>query len=655
MFSAVQMKRLSVVVLRRDERTALRALGEMGATELERSEAGPDTAPQEPPDHSRELARAADLGARIASLGRRQDLREWPVPAGDLAEMSLEEVEARLGEFERRTADLLDRRDRSRAGWAQVTMLLEQVSLYKDLDVPLEQLGRLSFLHFAIGGLPEENLETLQEKVGANVVLLPLGARGGENRLVAVTSRKGRFALETALAQTGFRRESLEQPLRGSASVIAAESVREKERLAGELADLDRAVGTLADAVAPQLATLAAVVGVEQQILEAVQNFPRTDATALITGWIPGEDVPLFRQHLQRGLGGRCVVTTEDPADVPPEQIPVLLRPPRFLRPFEWLVSAYGLPSYRELAPTLFVAVTFLVMFGTMFGDVGHGAVLVVGGAAAVALSRRRKVRDAGILVISAGVSSGIFGALYGDYFGFQIERLTLWKNPLHGEPLELMAAAIGFGVVVISLGILLNIVNRFRQGDYLGGFLDKFGAAGAILYWAALVTVFRLIASGERPTVLQVLLLFVLPMAAIFLKEPLAYVLARRGGRKPHAENLFEAVFVSAAEVFEALLSYLANTISFIRLAAYAMSHAALLYAAIMLGEMVREAAGTGWGGVLFVLVMILGNLGAIVLEGVIASVQALRLEYYEFFGKFFSGTGRAFKPFRLRPAPKE
>jgi V/A-type H+-transporting ATPase subunit I len=649
------MKRLSVVVLQRDERVALRALGYLGATQLERSEAGPETAPQEPPDRSGELARCADLSVRIDALCRRLDLREFP-PAGErLPETSLEEIDRRVGEFEHRAVDLVDRRDKTRQRWAQVTALVDQVSLYEGIDVPLEQLSRLSFLHFAIGGLPEKNIETLEGKVGGNVVLLPLGEREGRRRLVVVTSRKGRFALETALSETDFHRESLEQPLEGSASAIAEQASREKGRLAAELVELDKAAEALGRTMAQDLANLRVIVAVEQQILEAEQNFPRTDSTVLITGWIPADDVTAFRQYLQEWLGGRCVVTTEDPADVSSENVPVLLRSPRFLRPFEWLVSAYGLPSYRELAPTLFVAITFLVMFGMMFGDVGHGLVFVVGGVAARLVSRRPKVRDAGVVVASAGVASMIFGLLYGDYFGFEVGRFTLWNNPLHGKPLELMATAIGFGVLVITLGIFLNIVNRFRRGDYLGGFLDKFGAAGAILYWAALVTVFRLIASGERPTGLQVVLLMVLPLLAIFFKEPLAYVLARRAGHKPHAESLFEALFTSAVEVFEALLSYMANTISFIRLAAYAMSHAAILYAAIMLGEMVHRAAGGSLGGVLFVLVIILGNLGAILLEGVIASVQALRLEYYEFFSKFFSGTGRAFKPFRLGPAEKD
>ena len=108
-----------------------------------------------------------------------------------------------------------------------------------------------------------------------------------------------------------------------------------------------------------------------------------------------------------------------------------------------------------------------------------------------------------------------------------------------------------------------------------------------------------------------------------------------------------------SAVGAFEAVLVYLANTISFVRLAAYALSHAALLLATFTLAAELER--GTAGGAVWSTLVIVAGNVIAIILEGMIASVQALRLEYYEFFGKFFSGAGRPFRPFRLvvgRPA---
>jgi V/A-type H+-transporting ATPase subunit I len=243
-----------------------------------------------------------------------------------------------------------------------------------------------------------------------------------------------------------------------------------------------------------------------------------------------------------------------------------------------------------------------------------------------------------------------LFGFLYGELFGFEVHALTLWTNPLHGEVTHVLIAAIGYGVIVISLGLVLNMVNRFRRGDVVGGIMDKFGAAGAVLYWGALAIGINAWVRGAEIGAVWYVLLIGVPLLAMFLKEPIQHVLASRAGRKTHASNVFEAIFESGVEVFEALLGYMANTISFVRLAAYAMSHAAILYAALMMANQMREMAGAGLGGVLYVAIMIVGNVLTILLEGIIASVQALRLQYYEFFGKFFSGTGRAFEPFRLR-----
>ncbi len=214
---------------------------------------------------------------------------------------------------------------------------------------------------------------------------------------------------------------------------------------------------------------------------------------------------------------------------------------------------------------------------------------------------------------------------------------------------MRLMFFAIGFGIVMISLGLILNIINRFRRGDILGGFLDKFGMAGVVFYWGALVLVVNREFFASRGFLgLSIALFLALPMIAWVVKEPLEHVLAHRSqASKEGSDGIGGALIESLVGAFEGVLGYLANTISFVRLAAYAMSHTALLVAAFMLAAQVRSfpLGGSLWS----IVVVILGNAIAIVLEGIIASVQALRLEYYEFFGKFFSGNGRPFEPFSL------
>jgi len=250
----------------------------------------------------------------------------------------------------------------------------------------------------------------------------------------------------------------------------------------------------------------------------------------------------------------------------------------------------------------------------------------------------------AGRIVVACGLSSMVFGAVYGSCFGIEsLKRWALWRDPLEGNPVALLLAAVAAGVAVVSLGIGLHIVNRLRAGDRLGAWLGRFGAAGLVFYWGSLALV-----AGKVEA--RVVLPVVLAAAACWTVEaPARCLLARRRGEADE-EGLGAALAESLVGTFEGALVYLSNTVSFVRLAAYAMSHAALLSSAWMLAG----AADAAWGegSALGVVAIVLGNAAALGLEGVVAAVQAIRLEYYEFFGKFFEGGGRAFRPFSLRAA---
>ena len=662
MFRPAEMKRLSVVVLEQDRHRVLRGLGRLGAVHLVRSRPGPDTAPEPPPDRTEELRRCDAALDRVGVLARSLHVQVVEPPPDAVPEIDLAEAERRLEAVDGRVRDPLERRDALRRQWGEVTAMLAQVEGFETLQVPVEDLGRLSFLHFAIGSLPEENLADLSHEVGENVVLVPLSAAGGEQRLVAVTSRKGRFALETALEQEGFTRKAPEAESRGGLADVADGLRRRRDDLAAGLETVTAALGHLVDEVAPVLGEVAAVVRMERRILEAEENFPRTHATSLITGWVPAEEVGLVRGGLRDLVGNRCVIETADADDVPEQEIPVLLKHPRLLRPFQMLVSAYGLPGYRDLEPTLFVAITFLGMFGMMFGDIGHGGVLAVAGVVGALYGRSRKVRDGGVLLAAAGAASIVFGFVYGECFGIELKGLALWHSPLEPEgTIAFIWTAIGIGIGVITLGLVLNIVNRFRRGEWLEGLLDRTGVVGGVFYWASVALFLRWGIQKRSDLNWLLAVLIAGALVALLVREPLLHALYHRrgegvGGEADGAEpgagspqrGLVETIMESFIEVFETVLTYLSNTISFVRLAAYAMSHTAILVATFLLADEVAKAAGAV-GGPLGVLIIVLGNVVAIALEGIIASVQALRLEYYEFFSKFHTGGGRAFEPFRL------
>ena len=649
MFRPVPMLRLTAVVLKRDQRAVLRGLGDLGAVQLLRVRPGPDTAPLDPLDRPAEIARCERLLARIADLRRTLEIPPAPAPAAASAPMALDKAEEILRAFETRTSDLTQRRQRLTQQQQAAVVTFNQVASYQGLAIPLDQVGQFSYLHFVTGSLPPENLAQLRQEAGAAVALLPLPPQEERQPIVALATRGGQAALDAALQRAGFQPAALPTVPGATTATLAAGSRREGEQAAVELEQLSGRLRTLAVEAAQPLAEVEQAADTERRLLEAERNFPRTESAVLITGWVASDGAAAVRQRLRDITGGRCAAELAPPQNVPEDEIPVLLRQPRLLRPFAMLVGGYGLPRYREVAPTLFVAISYVLMFGMMFGDAGHGAVLAIIGLVALFAGRSVLMRDAGLLLLLGGLSSVCFGVVYGSYFGIpQLKVHALWHDPLEGNPMGLMLTGIGVGVVVISLGLLLNIVNRFWRRDVIGGCLDKFGLLGVLFYWGMLVLVTNYAAVEARGLVRTALVLFLaVPVAGWALKGPIEYVRRGHAGHSAEHGGLGEAISESFVGAFEGVLSYFANTISFVRLAAYAMSHAALLMATFVVAAQVRHVPGAGAS--LSILVIIFGNLVALLLEGIVASVQALRLEYYEFFGKFFSGTGTAFQPFRL------
>lgn len=648
MFSAMRMRRARALVLERDEEQVLRRLGELGLMQLTRSQAGPDSAPLEPRDGRAEEARCTALLAAVDELRRSLGVRSAQEEAGTTV-ASLDEADSRMNRMQERAAALQARQQSLSAQQAELEKWRERASRYDGLDSVLGDPSGFGFLHAAMGTLPIGELRRIEGIAGAHVVVLALTPRGGRQPLIVLGADRGWRDVEAALQRAGFMPEA------ATLTELAAHGDWQKQQRGGQT-QLQRATRELTAEIGE--ATSEAAVGLSEvehfaqvrcQLLEAQRHFRRTDTAVLLEGWIAAADAPAFERGVGGACGQRCIIDVADEGDIAEEQIPVLLPRERLLRPFAMLVTAYGLPRYREVVPTLFLALSYTLMFGMMFGDVGHGIVLALCGGAALRWGRGATAKDAGVLLSCGGMSSTCFGAVYGSWFGIEsLRRYALWHDPLQGDPSRLMLVAIGIGVVVISLGLILNVANRLRRGDVWGAFTDKFGILGAVFYWGLLVLLTRsaALASAGLDRI-GLIVVLVLPIGAWVLKEPVEAYRARAKDGTGHPAGLLAAGAESVIGAFEAVLAYLANTISFVRLAAYAMSHAALLLAMMTLAAKLESIPVVG--PVLGIILAVLGNLVVIVLEGIIASVQGLRLEFYEFFGKFFTGGGQPFTPFRV------
>lgn len=360
----------------------------------------------------------------------------------------------------------------------------------------------------------------------------------------------------------------------------------------------------------------------------------------ILCGWMSERDAAAFLKEVENDKTIFCTQadTDYDPLTPPPTK----LKNPRILRPFQMFTEMYGLPAYNEFDPTVFLALTYPFIFGWMFGDVGQGLVLAIGG---FLLYRFRKMRLAGIIGF-AGIFSTLFGFLFGSFFGFEDVIPALWMRPIDqlstipfiGKLNTVFLFAIGYGMFLILVVMVLHILNGIREKNRKEVLFNPNGLAGLIFYGSLVGAVALLLTGHALPGTLILVLMFGVPLLLIAFQDPISRLLlkTKEETQSGPVMTLVQAFF----DLFEVLLSYFSNTISFIRIGAYAISHAAMMQVVLSLAG--AESGNPNW------IVIVLGNLVVCLMEGLIVGIQVLRLEYYELFSRFYKGTGRAFEPFR-------
>ena len=309
------------------------------------------------------------------------------------------------------------------------------------------------------------------------------------------------------------------------------------------------------------------------------------------------------------------------------ERVPSLVRHPSWLQPFATLVKSFGTPRYGEFDPTWLFALTYVAMFGMMFGDIGHGLVITF-----LAVVFRKKLRGFAPFPIAAGLSSTFFGWMYGSIFGFEHVIHPLWISPM-SDPVLMLTVALYWGISFITIVTLLNVYNKLVVRHFAEALFDRKGLAGIVLYGALINAGYRWMVLGEvGPASLA--------LVGVTLGVILTYFWL-------HSDRPLGERFVTVLiEAFETLMGFLSGTLSFLRVAAFSLNHVALATAIFALAAMM-DSVGHG-------VTVVLGNIFIIVLEGAIVAIQTMRLEYYEGFSRFFSGDGREFTPLRLRLASK-
>ena len=370
-----------------------------------------------------------------------------------------------------------------------------------------------------------------------------------------------------------------------------------------------------------------------------------SDIFYILCGWMTEKDAHSFQTDIKDDSKIFCIIDGEDDEHIQPEthqQPPTKLKNPKLFKPFEMYINMYGLPAYNEMDPTWFVAITYSFIFGAMFGDAGQGLLLFIGG---FLLYKFKHIALAGI-ISCAGVFSTIFGILFGSFFGFENLFPALWLRPMNnmmtvpfiGKLNTVFIVAIGFGMGLILLCMIFNILNAWKAHDTEHIWFDTNSVAGLVFYGSATVSIALILTGHTLPGGIVLFIMFGIPLILIFFKEPLTALVEKKSEIMPKEKGMF--IVQGLFEMFEVLLSYFSNTLSFVRIGAFAVSHAAMMEVVLMLAGF--ESGHLNW------IVVILGNLFVSGMEGLIVGIQVLRLEYYEMFSRFYKGTGRKFEPFR-------
>jgi len=364
-----------------------------------------------------------------------------------------------------------------------------------------------------------------------------------------------------------------------------------------------------------------------------------------LSGWIEKDRCLELEKILQSICHGSYYLTLSSRSERNKffRTAPVVLKNNILFRPFEIVVKNLGIPGNSELDPTPIAALAYIFMFGVMFGDVGQGLVLMLIGLLLRRLVPGSKIADGGMVLLYCGFMATIFGFLYGSIFSNEHLIPALWFHPME-HMMDLFFAAIMMGVTFISTGMLLNILNRVSMGHYEEALFGARGIAGLFFYLASVTILVRFIKAGTAPTGTELLLFMAMPLSLFALRNIFAYLFFDLSRPFPH--GVFEYIVETLVEIIEMFSGFLGNTISFIRAGAFALSHAGLSIAIYTLADIISPgSASVGAIGVI-----VIGNIFIILLEGLVCGIQSMRLEYYEFFGKFFKGDGVDFKPFSLK-----
>jgi len=541
-------------------------------------------------------------------------------------------IESASDFFEKNSLHLKQMEDRQ----ALLKDFTKKIEPFTDLEFDIFSLKDLGFIRFRFGRMPLINYEQFREYVYNQEDILFMESKRDARFVYGVyfvpEFRKDK--VDTVLASMNFDRVRV--PFEFGEKGFSGTPGKAYNMLSAELEDVEKeisaghsqtmfAFGINAQDVINAYNTLA----MYSEYYDLRKYAAKTHhGYYVFIGWMPEREAARIEADMAND--NKVILVLEEAVGKSHSIPPTKLKNNFFVRPFEFFVKMYGLPKYDEIDPTPFVALTYFFLFGVMFGDLGQGAVLSLIG---ILLYRFKKAALGKILAL-VGVSSMFFGLMYGSVFGLEELIPHLWLKPAESVN-NILFIPVGAGVVLIFITMIFNMINAIRQKNISKLFFGPNGLAG-IVFYAGVVGIAVSMFTGRKIIGGGLIVIFiVIPLMLIAFREQIDSYLKRR---KLHIEGSVPMMILEMViELFEVLLTYFTNTVSFVRVGAFALSHAGMMSVVLLLAE-----TGNGLNPV----VMVLGNLLVMLMEALVVSIQVLRIEFYELFSRYYEGGGREFIP---------
>ncbi len=548
----------------------------------------------------------------------------------------IKKTEENLERFTDESKSLTDQYDQCKAA-------LEKYGHFKGLSVELSEIFNCRFIKARFGHLPKDGYIKLIKGYGENPYILFHPCSKDETGYWGIyfSPKDKAQDIDRIFASLHFERLFMPGAAGTTDEVIA--NIEENIKIIEEQkAELQKRIVEVWDKEGETLKALYEKLSSLQKVFEMRSYAVHHGTSCFFAGWIPAAAEKAFLERI--GEFPEFVAEIEAPNRNSEASPPVMLKSSILSRPFSYFVEMYGLPSYNDIDITAFVAFTYTLLFGIMFGDIGQGLVLMLGGF----LAWKIKGMALGKILIPCGFSSAIFGFIFGSVFGFEHAMDPIYHSlGMKEKPLEVMDSintvlliAIGIGVVLVIVAMAINILTNLKRKKFGSALFSENGLAGIAVYIGGANLAYGFMADAPIFSSKISVIMLAAGMLILFNKELLAALLDEGKLHKP--ESMTDYILQNLFECIEYVLSYFSNTVSFLRVGAFVIVHASMMMVVFTLAGDTSTPKG--------IIVVILGNILVICLEGLLTGIQGLRLEFYEMFSRFYEGEGRPYTPVKIK-----